>query len=252
MANKLEKSLDDIIKSGRGRGGRQGSGRFENIWGQRRGGNSWRSSAGVQRGRGRGGRILEFRSRKVVNGAWKHNHFEGYGPRREGVARAVVRSPMGFTKLLISNLNFVVSDNDIQTLFAELGPLKKAVVHYDKTGRSLGTADIIFEHRSDAIKAIKQYHGVPLDGKPMNIQLITNETPAPPRKSIAAVFGGPPGNRKFGSRRGTSRGRPSRGFGGRGGNQRYQQRKPITPEDLDADLDAYIKEGSENNIIMNV
>ncbi|KAL8619209.1 hypothetical protein ACOMHN_049991 [Nucella lapillus] len=181
MADKLDLSLDDIIKQtkkprGRGRGGRGGSrgvSRGRGGGGQRRGG----GGSGVFRGgvNLRSRRPPPYQRPKELPDVWQHDMYDGNdGGFRRGAAPAQVRTGGVSTsgKLLVSNLDFGVNDSDIQELFAEFGQLHKAAVHYDRSGRSLGTAEVIYVRRTDAVKAMKQYNNVPLDGRAMSIQLV--------------------------------------------------------------------------------
>ncbi|PRQ45503.1 putative nucleotide-binding alpha-beta plait domain-containing protein [Rosa chinensis] len=78
----------------------------------------------------------------------------------------------GSTKLYISNLDYDVTNRDIELLFSEVGELERHSIHYDKSGRSKGTAEVVYKHYSDALAAIERYNNQHLDGKKVEIKLV--------------------------------------------------------------------------------
>merc|ERR1712113_568393 len=108
--------------------------------------------------------------------------------------------------------------------------------HFDRSGRSLGTVDVMYVNRTDATKALKTYNNVPLDGKPMFIEMVSDEPVYQPPAARPYSSGGGGYNRS----RGGNRGGRGRGRGNNGGEKR-EKKKPMTAEELDAQLDEYKK-----------
>ncbi|KAM7522223.1 hypothetical protein LguiA_012125 [Lonicera macranthoides] len=248
----LDMTLDDLIK------------------------NNKKSGAGgsTARGRGRGrssgpgpsrrfpnraaNRPTPYSAPKAPDAAWKHDMFSGDQVMANARASAIETG----TKLYISNLDYGVSNEDIKELFAEVGDVKRYSVHYDRSGRSKGTAEVVFSRRQDALSAVKRYNNVQLDGKPMKIEIVGTNIVTPssgptPANGAAGILNGIPrsgqgrGGGGFGKSRGGG-GDGSQGFG-RGGRGRGRGRgrahggEKISADDLDADLEKYHAESMQTN-----
>ncbi|OWM89312.1 hypothetical protein CDL15_Pgr024057 [Punica granatum] len=183
MSSALDMSLDDLIK------------------------NNKKSGSGNPRARGRGSggpgparrpqnraanRAAPYAPAKAPETTWQHDMYSesslGMGfTAQAGRASAIETG----TKLYISNLDYGVSNDDVKELFAEVGDIKRYSIHYDRSGRSKGTAEVVFSRRIDAVAAVKRYNNVQLDGKPMKIEIVgTNiATPAAPPLPPAPVNG---------------------------------------------------------------
>jgi len=238
--DKIDLSLDDIIKQNKkGGSAKRGGGNFQNKNKSKFGG-TYEGGVGQrrnQRGRGsRGRNSFGGRSTAAPLGKWDHDMFQAGNNVRVNTGN---NRSGNLGKLIIKNLDFGVSDTDINELFSEFGVLRKSAVHYDRTGRSLGTADVHFESRAAAVKALNQYNGVPLDGRVMQISFADGNS-AP-----SGGLSGRLGNKVGGGNRGTNnRFRGNRG-GGRGGGRNRQPKEEISAEDLDKQLDDYITKMQE-------
>ncbi|KAG8309141.1 hypothetical protein J6590_092995 [Homalodisca vitripennis] len=147
----------------------------------------------------------------------------------------------GRTKLVISNLDYGVSNSDIQVLFSDFGSLHRATVNYDKSGRSMGSAYVVFERKSDAVRAMKHYNSVHLDGRPMHIEITTSDVAVVKQQAKRA--------REVFTRR-TSAGRfdhgsiKRSGHGDKKGDGQGAKNTVPTTAELVAELDAYISESN--------
>ena len=165
MTDAIDRSLDDIVSekyqkrnaerrqqrdnrsgvSSRGRGNFRGRGGSYSRGGYNTGKNNYSQP--------RSGPLYTSNYRSNAN----NNNNNSYG---------------GPTKLLLSNLDPGVSPKDVRELYSEFGQTDRIQLNYDRSGRSQGTAEILYQNKADAIRALKTYNGVPLDGRPMVLEIV--------------------------------------------------------------------------------
>ncbi|XP_039129206.1 THO complex subunit 4A-like isoform X2 [Dioscorea cayenensis subsp. rotundata] len=250
MSSALDMSLDDLIKNSK-KSAPAGAG------GNSRGrGRASASSAGPARRVPNRNRAAPYSVGKAPDTAWQHDLYSSgdrisaFPPQAAGRASSI---ELG-TKLYISNLDYGVSNEDIKELFSEVGDLKRFSIHYDRSGRSKGTAEVVFARREDAFAAVKRYNTVQLDGKPMKIEVIGTNivTPAAGPPVVNGGLGNSNGIPRSGPGRGGAGGRLRGGGGGgrgrgRGRGRRGGQAEPPSAETLDADLDKYHSDAMQTN-----
>ncbi|KAI8917545.1 hypothetical protein DFJ77DRAFT_456801 [Powellomyces hirtus] len=141
-------------------------------------------------------------------------------------------------QLVVSNLGQNVTESDVRELFSQIGPVRSAQLNYNANGKSKGVATVIFRTAKHAQDAIREYHNRALDGKPMKIDLVVKADAAPALTSAAAP-------RRQGQGLGVRNGRsnvPARGGVRKGRQGGREKRTPKTQEDLDAEMEAYMKD----------
>lgn len=80
----------------------------------------------------------------------------------------------GFLTCVVQTIHYQTWTNTLFFLQQEyfiknVGPIKKVLLSYGKTGNSLGVATIVFHQANDATKAAKEYDGIAVDKRPMKV-----------------------------------------------------------------------------------
>src|SRR6478752_3693256 len=115
------------------------------------------------------------------------------------------------TKLYVGNLSFNTTETDLQDLFAQAGAVQEVTLMQDKfTGKSRGFAFVTMGSEADAQKAITDFNGKTVEGRPLTV----NE--ARPREARPGGGGGGGGGRG-GGYGGGGYGGGGGGYGGGGG-----------------------------------
>jgi RNA recognition motif-containing protein len=116
------------------------------------------------------------------------------------------------TKLYVGNLSFNTTENELQELFSQAGPVSEVTLMQDKfTGKSRGFAFVTMGSEADAQTAITKFNGQTVEGRPLTV----NE--ARPREARPPGGGGGGGGRGGGGGYGGGGGGGSYGGGGGGG-----------------------------------
>lgn len=73
-------------------------------------------------------------------------------------------------KLYVGNLNFAMTDEDLEQAFAEFGEIISATIVRDRvSGRSRGFGFVEFANADDARKAKEELNGKPVQGRALRI-----------------------------------------------------------------------------------
>ncbi|GAA5966607.1 hypothetical protein JCM3765_005673 [Sporobolomyces pararoseus] len=179
------------------------------------------------------------------------------------------------SKLLIKDLHYEVSERELELLFVQIGPIASGPkIKFDKSGRSTGLAYIGYTNEEHAKQAKEAFDGALAKGQNIRVEydFRPERTQAAPGSLLARLDSNPSASRggrggaassirggrpHVGAQRGvgsdprpprsvggatggprSARGGAGAGAGGRGGKVR---REPKTNEDLDKELEAFMK-----------
>ncbi|KAL8365211.1 hypothetical protein RB595_004151 [Gaeumannomyces hyphopodioides] len=232
-ANKLDKSLDEILSNQRRTSGRK---------------------VGAAR-RSTGGRPA---TTAPVGGIQKNAR-----PTRNAAAKPAPSKPAsapGTSKIVVSNMPKDVTEAHIKYFGKSIGTVKKVEISYGPGGVSRGIATIIFAQADAASKAFQDLNGILIDQRPIKVEVVVSsadQIPAPKTLSQRITHNQPKAQPKSAAsdKRGSNVGVNGTAANGAKGTKkaaanprRAKNARPAkkTAEELDSEMADYFQ-GGENN-----
>jgi hypothetical protein len=276
----LDQPLDALVKQNAGRRKQQGAGKGGR--GKARVGGARGGARGAPRGSGGsgGGSAGAFRGGfKQLRGAARaarpqqQQQQQRLPQQRMPQQQQVMGGLSGSTKIVLSNLAREITEDDFMEIFQGVGPISRAVVHYDREGQSLGTGEVTFKTKAAALKAVLEYDAATVNGVKMNVKIVANKMdvvlPVRQLQPMAQIARAVHQQQQL-SRRGSARGgkgqqqnggkaqqqgkggrvtQKGKGKGGKGkgkGKGGRGEKSSVSQADLDADMDSYHNQSSES------
>src|ERR1700704_4901172 len=137
------------------------------------------------------------------------------------------------TKLYVGNLSFNTTETDLQDLFAQAGPVQEVTLMQDKfTGKSRGFAFVTMTTEADAQKAITEFNGKTVEGRPLTVNEARPREARPPGGGRSGGYGGGGGGYGGGGGGGGRGGGGGGGGGGRSDRNIKDNFASIDPKDV--------------------
>ncbi|KAL1742533.1 hypothetical protein HDZ31DRAFT_43032 [Schizophyllum fasciatum] len=194
-------------------------------------------------------------SRPDVNDQWVHDRAPGAKRAADPDTNGLGKGPApANARLMVSNLHYEITPVDLSKIFGQAGILvREPQIRYDRSGRSTGTAIITYETPAEATRAKNTFNNKTARGQAMTVEFAA---PPRPQRAVSA-----PSTMKLLNRiekpslierlsqDDTAGARAEGGVGPvrnkRGASkpqQPKQKKKPMTAEDLDRELEAFMEE----------
>ena len=91
------------------------------------------------------------------------------------------QSVMNPTRLFVGNLSFQTMEQDLQDYFSQAGNVTSVNLMFDKfTGKSRGFAFVTMTTEADAQKAITEFNGKTVEGRPLTVNEARPREARPP------------------------------------------------------------------------